>query len=69
METICMKYQKLFSGKNKKKYFKLSPAENFTQSAKRQMHVCGWAVETSNLGHKVLNLTGGGIQLRTLFCT
>ena len=31
---ICMKYQKLFSGKNKKKYFKMS-SENFTQSAKR----------------------------------
>ena len=34
-ETICMKYQILFSGKNKKKYFKMSSAENFTQSAKR----------------------------------
>ena len=25
----------LFSGKNKKKYFKMSSAENFAQSAKR----------------------------------
>ena len=29
-----MKYQILFSGKNKKKYIKMSSAENFTQSAK-----------------------------------
>ena len=28
METICMKCQNLFSGKNKKKYFKISSAEN-----------------------------------------
>ena len=28
-----MKCQNLFSGKNKKKYFKMSSAENFTQSA------------------------------------
>ena len=27
-----MKYQILFSGKNKKNYFKMSSAENFTQS-------------------------------------
>ena len=36
-ETICMKCQILFSGKKKKKkeiYFKMSFAENFTQSAK-----------------------------------
>ena len=33
METICMKCQNLFSGKNKKKYFKMS-SEIFTQSAK-----------------------------------
>ena len=33
METICMLCQNLFSGKNKKKYFKMS-AEIFTQSAK-----------------------------------
>ena len=30
-----MKCQNLFSGKNKKKYFKMSSAEIFTQSAKR----------------------------------
>ena len=35
METICMKCQNLFSGKNKKTYFNMSSAENFTQSAKR----------------------------------
>ena len=28
MELICMKCQTLFTGKNKKKYFKLSSAEN-----------------------------------------
>ena len=33
-ETICMKCQILFSGKNKKKYFNMSSAENFTQCAK-----------------------------------
>ena len=31
-----MKYHILVSGKNKKNYFKLSTAEKFTQSAKRQ---------------------------------
>ena len=30
--SICMKYQVLFSGKNKK-YFNMPSAENFTQSA------------------------------------
>ena len=30
-----MKYKNLFSGKNKKKYFKMSPTEIFTQSVKR----------------------------------
>ena len=30
-----MKCQSLISGKNKKKYFNMSSAENFTQSAKR----------------------------------
>ena len=30
-----MKYLILFSGKNKKKYFKMSSAQNFAQSAKR----------------------------------
>ena len=35
LETIWMKCQILFSGKNKKEYFKMSSAENFTQSAKR----------------------------------
>ena len=34
METICIKYQILFSGKNKKKHFKMLSVENFTQSAK-----------------------------------
>ena len=29
-----MKYQILFSEKNKQKYFNMSSAENFTQSAK-----------------------------------
>ena len=33
-ETSCMKCQILFSRKNKKKYFKLSSAEIFTQHAK-----------------------------------
>ena len=33
-ETICMKYQRLFFGKNKKKYFKMLSAEIFTQNAK-----------------------------------
>ena len=28
MEAICMKYQILFSGKNKKKYFSMLSAEN-----------------------------------------
>ena len=35
METICMKYQILFSGKIWKKYFNKSSAENITQHAKR----------------------------------
>ena len=36
IETICMRCQILFSGQDKKKkYFKRSSAENFTQSAKR----------------------------------
>ena len=35
LETICMRCQILFSGKNKKRYFKTSSAEHFTQSAKR----------------------------------
>ena len=37
VETICMKCQILFPGKNKKKYmyFKMSSAEKFTQSAKQ----------------------------------
>ena len=34
LETICMKYQILFSGKKIRKYFKLSSAETFTQRAK-----------------------------------
>ena len=34
METICLKYQNLFSWKNKKKYFKMSSAEFFTQQTK-----------------------------------
>ena len=33
IETICMK-SNLFSGKNKKKYFKMLSAEIFTQNAK-----------------------------------
>ena len=35
METICLKYHTciLFPEKNKKKYFKISSAENFTQHA------------------------------------
>ena len=33
-EIICMKCQNMFSGKIKKKYFSMSSAENFTQSAK-----------------------------------
>ena len=37
MEIVCMKYQILSSKKNKKKYFKMSFAENFTQSAKQCM--------------------------------
>ena len=32
--TICMKCQNLFSGKNKRKYFKMLSAENLTRSAK-----------------------------------
>ena len=32
IETICMTCQILFSGENKKKYFKMSSAENFTLS-------------------------------------
>ena len=38
MQTVSLVYMKcqiLFSRKNKKKYFKMSSAENFTQSAKR----------------------------------
>ena len=34
METICIKYQILFSGKKLKKYFNMLSAENFTQSIK-----------------------------------
>ena len=34
LHPICMKCQILFSRKNKKKYFNLSSAENFTQSTK-----------------------------------
>ena len=34
-ETICMKYQSLFSGKkNMETYFRMSSAEIFTQSTK-----------------------------------
>ena len=33
--VICMKYQSLFSGENKKKYFKMMSAGNFVQHAKR----------------------------------
>ena len=36
METICMKCQNLFPGKNTKKYVKMSSAEIFTQNAKRE---------------------------------
>ena len=35
LETICMKCQNQFYGKNKKKCFSMSSTENFTQSAKR----------------------------------
>ena len=35
LETICMKCQILFSGKNKKNISNLQAAENFTQKAKR----------------------------------
>ena len=38
--TICMKCQNLFSGKNKRKYFKMLPAENLTQSAKHLEPFC-----------------------------
>ena len=34
-ETVCMKCQILFSRKIRKKYFKMSSAEIFTQHAKR----------------------------------
>ena len=34
METVCMKFQNLFSGENKKNT-SMSFAENFTQSAER----------------------------------
>ena len=34
-ERICIKCQSLFSGKNRKKYFKMISGEIFTQSAKR----------------------------------
>ena len=33
-ETICMKYQSLFSEENKKKYLKMLFTEIFTQHAK-----------------------------------
>ena len=33
LETICLKCQILLPEKNKKKYYKVSSAENFTQSA------------------------------------
>ena len=33
LEAFCMKSQILFPGLNKKEYFKMSSAENFTQSA------------------------------------
>ena len=36
LETICMNYQILFPGKMRKKYFKMSSTEPFTQSAKRR---------------------------------
>ena len=35
LETICMKFQILRLGKNKKNHSKLSSAEDFTQNAKR----------------------------------
>ena len=35
MEIICMKCQILFSGKNKKTYFRMLCAENFAQIAER----------------------------------
>ena len=36
METICMKCQNQFSGGKKEKYYNMSSAENFTQSAKNK---------------------------------
>ena len=33
LETICMKFESLLSGKNKQKYIKIS-VENFTESTK-----------------------------------
>ena len=34
LETICMEWQILFSGKNKKKYLEMFSTENFTQNTK-----------------------------------
>ena len=36
-EKMCMKCQSLFSGKNKKKYFKMLPTEMFTQHAMHEL--------------------------------
>ena len=45
-ETICLKCQCLFSGMNKKKYFKISSAEVFTQ------HVKCW-IKSCQISHKM----------------
>ena len=39
LSPIWIKYQNLFSWKNKKKYFNISPAEIFAQSVKRQTDI------------------------------
>ena len=36
LETICIKYQNLISGKKIRKYFNMSSAENFTQGVKHE---------------------------------
>ena len=53
METICIKCHNLFSGKNKKKYLKMSTAENFMQSAKRIYYLLNIKLSVFEL----LNLT------------
>ena len=48
METICMKYQIQFSGKNKKNTIHLSSAKFFSESGKVKKQYCDYIDKLSN---------------------